>query len=254
VQLVNGALLAELTRTSVVCDFRSRDIAAGGQGAPLVPAFHAAVFRHAARDRVIVNLGGIANLTYLPASGTIRGFDCGPANALLDEWSLAKRQRPYDAAGAWAASGRCLPTLLNALLGHPFFSRPPPKSTGRETFNLAWAAAHLHPGYADADVQATFAELSAHGIVDAITRWIGPVHEAYLCGGGARNTDLAGRIQRLLGGIPVATTATLGVGPEHVEALAFAWLARERIEGRPGNLPEATGATGLRSLGCVYRV
>jgi anhydro-N-acetylmuramic acid kinase len=252
VQAVNGALLAELSGICVVCDFRSRDLAAGGQGAPLVPAFHAAAFRHPRLDRVIVNLGGIANLTYLPASGSVLGFDCGPANALLDEWSMAKRGLAFDAGGAWSAAGHVLPELLTALLDHPFFARPPPKSTGRETFNLAWATPFLQPGYADEDVQATFAELTARDVAGAIARWPGHVDETYLCGGGARNADLAARISRLLGPVPVATTAVLGVDPSRVEALAFAWLARERIEERPGNLAEATGAAGPRSLGCVY--
>ena len=252
VQLVNGALLAELTRLSVVCDFRSRDLAAGGQGAPLAPAFHAAAFRHPRLDRVIVNLGGISNLTYLPASGRVLGFDCGPANALLDEWSMAKRNVAFDAEGAWGAKGNCLADVLKGLLGHSFFAQCPPKSTGRETFNLAWASAFLQPGYADEDVQATFAELSARGVADAIAQWLGHVDEVYLCGGGACNTDLAARIQRLLGAIPVGTTAALGVDPNRVEALAFAWLARERVGERPGNLADATGAAGPRSLGCIY--
>ena len=252
VQLVNGALLAELTGFAVVCDFRSRDLAARGQGAPLAPAFHAAAFRHAALDRVIINLGGIANLTYLPVSGGVLGLDCGPANALLDEWSMAQRNLAYDAGGDWGAKGKCLPGLLDTLLDHPFFALPPPKSTGRETFNLAWASAFLEARYAAEDVQATFAELTARAIADAITRWFGHVDEAYLCGGGACNADVAKRIGRLLPGMPVATTAALGVDPSLVEALAFAWLARERIEGRPGNLAAATGAAGPRSLGCVY--
>ena len=252
IQLVNGALLAELTGISVVCDFRSRDVAAGGHGAPLAPAFHAAVFRHAELDRLVVNLGGIANLTYLPASGIVTGFDCGPANALLDEWSMDRRGIPFDADGAWSAQGKCIPALLEALLAHPFFGLDPPKSTGRETFNLAWASAFLSERYAAVDVQATFAELTARGIAGA-ARWIGRTDEVYLCGGGARNVDLRERIGRLLGHVPVATTAALGVDPNLVEALAFAWLARERIEGRPGNLAAVTGAAGPRSLGCVYR-
>jgi anhydro-N-acetylmuramic acid kinase len=252
VQLVNGALLAELSGISVVCDFRSRDLAAGGQGAPLVPAFHAAAFRDQRLDRVIVNLGGIANLTYLPASGVIRGFDCGPANALLDEWSLQRRNLAFDAEGAWAAGGKCLPALLGTLLGHPFFELTPPKSTGRETFNLAWASAHLQPRDADEDIQATFAELTARCVVDALTRWCGHVDEVFLCGGGAYNKDLVQRIQRLLGKTRVGTTDALGVEPSSVEALAFAWLARETLSGRPGNLVAVTGAAGPRCLGCVY--
>ena len=253
IQLVNGALLAELTESTVVCDFRSRDIAAGGQGAPLVPAFHAAVFRHATIDRAVVNLGGIANITYLPGSGTVRGFDCGPGNALLDEWIMARRNLAFDDDGRWAAQGKVLPDLRDALLAHPFLSAPPPKSTGRETFNLAWASTFIDQPRADQDVQATFAELTARSIADAIPRWLGPVGEVYLCGGGARNSDLVRRIQRQLGAVPVATTAALGIDPNQVEALAFAWLTRERIEGRTGNLPEATGAAGPRRLGCVYR-
>jgi anhydro-N-acetylmuramic acid kinase len=180
------------------------------------------------------------------------GFDCGPANALLDEWSMARRNLHFDADGAWGAKGKCLPDLLDALLAHPFFTQRPPKSTGRETFNLAWAAPFLKPGYADEDVQATLAELTARSIADAIARWISHVDEVYLCGGGAHNTDVAARLQRALGKVPTATTAALGIDPDHVEALAFAWLARERIEARPGNLAEATGAAGPRSLGCVY--
>lgn len=252
VQLVNGALLAELTGLNVVCDFRSRDIAAGGQGAPLVPAFHAAAFRDATQNRAVVNLGGIANVTVLPAHGPVRGFDCGPGNALLDEWSLARRSVPFDANGAWAAAGKCLPELLDALLRHPFLAQPPPKSTGRETFNLEWARQHLRTQYADQDVQATFAELTARCIADAIGRWVGRIDAAYLCGGGARNTDLSNRIRDRLGGTPVVTTDALGVAPEHVEALAFAWLARERMERRPVDLTATTGAAAPRILGSVY--
>ena len=252
VQLVNGALLAELTGVRVVCDFRSRDIAAGGHGAPLVPAFHAATFSDPGLSRVIVNLGGIANITYLPATGTITGFDCGPANALLDEWIAARRGLPLDAGGVWAASGKVLPELLTALLSHPFFCQPPPKSTGRDVFSLNWVRAHIADSYADQDIQATLAELSARGVADAITRWCKHVDQVFLCGGGAHNTDLVQRLRSLLPTQKVAPTSVLGVDPDWVEALAFAWLARETIEGRPGNLAAVTGATGPRCLGCVY--
>jgi len=252
VQLVNGALLAELTGISVVCDFRSRDIAAAGQGAPLVPAFHAATFRDASLSRVIVNLGGIANITYLPTTGTITGFDCGPANVLLDEWIEATRGLPLDAEGDWAAGGKVIPDLLRVLLRHPFFRQAPPKSTGRDVFSLDWVRSHLTDSYADQDIQATLAELSAHAVADAITRWCEHVDEVFLCGGGAHNIDMAQRLQALLRTPKVASTAVLGVDPDWVEALAFAWLARETIEGRPGNLVAVTGASGPRCLGCVY--
>jgi len=252
VQLVNGARLAELTGISVVCDFRSRDIAAGGQGAPLVPAFHAAVFRDNERHRAIVNLGGIANITDLPSQGIVRGFDCGPGNALLDEWIAACLDRPYDNDGDWAAGGTVLDDLRDRLLADPYFALAPPKSTGRELFNLAWLKAQL-PDHADPqNVQATLAEVSARGVADALQRYCVPVTEIYVCGGGASNRDLMRRLTRLLAGRSVATTAALDIAPDWVEALAFAWLARETLAGRPGNLPTVTGATGPRVLGCVY--
>jgi anhydro-N-acetylmuramic acid kinase len=250
-QLVNGALLAESTGIGVVCDFRSRDIAAGGQGAPLVPAYHQAMFSAPGRDRVVVNLGGIANLTWLPRSGEALGFDCGPGNALLDEWIALRRGLAFDDDGAWAATGNVIPALLQTLLAHPFFAATPPKSTGRETFNLAWAQGHLQDDYAAADVQATLAELTASSVAGAIT-WCGRADEVFVCGGGAHNRDLLLRLGRLLPAIPVASTAALGADPDWVEALAFAWLARELIEGRCGNLPSVTGAKGPRPLGCIY--
>jgi len=252
VQLVNAAILAELTGISVVCDFRSRDIAAGGQGAPLVPAFHAAVFRDSDRHRAIVNLGGIANITDLPAQGIVRGFDCGPGNALLDEWIAACLGRPYDADGAWAAAGTVLDDLRDRLLSDPYFALTPPKSTGRELFNLAWLKPQI-PDRADPqNVQATLAEVSARGVADALQRYCPPVTEIYVCGGGASNRDLMRRLAQLLAGRNVATTEALGIAPDWVEALAFAWLARETLAGRPGNLPTVTGATGPRVLGCIY--
>jgi anhydro-N-acetylmuramic acid kinase len=251
-QLVNAALLAELTHMAVACDFRSRDVAAGGQGAPLVPAFHAAFFRHPARDRVIVNLGGIANLTWLPAAGPLAGFDCGPANALLDDWAGLHLGTRHDADGRWAAGGRVLDDLLRRLAGDPYFTQAPPKSTGRHYFNLQWVHAHVGPGQASRDVQATLAELTALTLARAIERECAQAQEVYLCGGGVANADLVARIGRALGGRAVGTTGQLGVDPDFVEALAFAWLARETLAGRPGNLPEVTGARGLRVLGCIY--
>jgi anhydro-N-acetylmuramic acid kinase len=252
VQLVNGARLAELTGISVVCDFRSRDVAAGGQGAPLVPAFHASVFRDPVRNRAIVNLGGIANITALPAAGEVTGFDCGPGNGLLDEWIQHKQGLPFDSNGTWASSGNVLAELLDVLLGEPFFTEPPPKSTGRETFNLSWLRLHLRDIYRPQDVQATLTEFTARGVAQALEHFCQGVDEIYLCGGGASNTYLCERIRSLLPGRDVASTAALGLDPDWVEALAFAWLARETRAGRPGNLPAVTGARGPRVLGCIF--
>jgi anhydro-N-acetylmuramic acid kinase len=253
VQLNNPALLAEITGIPVVADFRSRDIAAGGQGAPLVPAYHAAMFRHPSIHRAIVNIGGIANVTDLPARGGAKGFDCGPGNMLLDAWCAKYLGTPYDAAGAWAASGRLLPGLLDALLGDPWFALPPPKSTGRELFNLDWLGRHLAGDEGTADVQATLLALSSLTIAEAVREHCGKAVEVYLCGGGARNRELAESIIGALPGKLVATTDILGVAAEWVEAFAFAWLARQTLQGKPGNLPEVTGARGPRILGAVYQ-
>ncbi len=252
VQLCNGALLAELTGIQVVCDFRSRDVAAAGQGAPLVPAFHARFFAHPARSRVIVNIGGVANLTFLPKDAGVIGFDCGPGNALLDEWVGQSLGLGYDADGAWAAQGHVIPALLAALASNSFFVEPPPKSTGRELFNLDWVRPHLAPDYAAADVQTTLSELTALSIADAIHAFCPGIEEVYLCGGGASNRDLVRRLASRLGPLAVETTAALGLDPDWVEAGAFAWLARETLAGRPGNLPAVTGAKGSRVLGCIY--
>jgi anhydro-N-acetylmuramic acid kinase len=252
VQLVNGARLAELTRITVVCDFRGRDIAAGGEGAPLVPAFHDALFHSARRSRAVVNVGGIANLTHLPSRGTIIGFDCGPGNCLLDAWIRHKRRRPYDAGGAWAASGRVIPRLLKHLLAHPFIRRRPPKSTGRDEFDLRWVKRFLSGREPAADVQATLLEFTATTIAGAVRAYGRGAREVLVCGGGARNRALLARLAALLPGKLIATTAALGVDPGHVEALAFAWLARQAVKRRPGNLPAVTGARGARVLGAIY--
>jgi anhydro-N-acetylmuramic acid kinase len=251
-QLVNGARLAERSGITVVCDFRSRDVAAGGEGAPLVPAFHDAMFRHAKRHRAIVNVGGIANVTCLPARGKVTGFDCGPGNCLLDAWIREKRRKRYDARGAWAASGRVIPPLLAKLLAHPFFRRRPPKSTGREEFNPRWVRRLLSGHERAADVQATLTELTVVTIARAVRRYCAGAREVFVCGGGSRNRTLLARLAALLPGQRVATTAVLGIEPEHVEALAFAWLARQALKGRPGNLPAVTGARGPRVLGAIY--
>jgi len=251
-QVVNGALLAERTGICTVCDFRSRDIAAGGQGAPLVPAFHAARFRSRDSHRVVVNLGGIANLTDLPSQGAVSGFDTGPGNILLDAWIDLQRGEPYDRAGAWAASGKVIAPLLAAFLADPYFANRPPKSTGRETFNRDWLA-RFDPGrHSPADVQATLAELTAASIADAIAQHCGSATEILACGGGTQNADLMRRLAARLPGRALADTGMLGVPPKLVEAFAFAWLAREALAGRPGNIPSVTGASGPRVLGAIY--
>ena len=253
VQLLNGARLAELSGIRTICDFRSRDVAAGGEGAPLVPAFHAAVFAHPLRSRAVLNLGGIANVTALPAGGNdVAGFDCGPANVLLDFWCERHTGARLDADGAWARSGAVVPALLEAMLAEPFFAVPPPKSTGRDLFSGDWLA-QFHPeAHAPADVQATLLALSATTIADGIARHIGLPDDVLVCGGGALNGALMQALAEKLAPAQIASTAVLGVDPMSVEALAFAMLAWRCLEGRPGNLPSATGATGMRVLGAIY--
>ncbi len=275
-QINNPSLLAEMTHIDVVADFRSRDVAAGGQGAPLVPAFHAQVFGAQDETRVVCNLGGISNITVLPparlrathrddregrATGgeAIRGFDCGPANVLLDEWAQRHLGTPYDEGGRFAASGTVNQSLLNALLDEPFFEQAPPKSTGRDLFNGKWLDAKL-AGFetlAPADVQATLAALTAVSVAREIERHAPGCRAVLVCGGGARNPELLKALERALdrtgvSGVPVMTTEALGVPPHHVEALAFAWLAMRCIERAAGNLPTVTGAAGERVLGAVY--
>ncbi len=252
IQLVNGALLAELTGIDVVCDFRARDICAGGEGAPLVPAFHHAMFHARTRDRAVVNIGGIANVTSLPGRGRVTGFDSGPGNCLLDAWISARRKVPLDRAGAWAARGRVLPALLDKLLADPYFRRRPPKSTGRETFNLDWLRRRLARNQRAIDVQATLLELTAHTIARALRTHCHGASEVLVCGGGARNRALLSRLAALLPRRRIVTTDALGIAPEHVEALAFAWLARQTLRRKPGNLPTVTGARGPRVLGAIY--
>lgn len=252
IQLGNGALLAELSGIAVVCDFRARDIAAGGEGAPLVPAFHAAVFSNASVHRVVVNIGGIANLSDLPLSADVRGFDTGPGNALMDAWIQRHLGRPFDKDGAWAQSGRPDDKLLDVLLRHEFFSRKPPKSTGRETFDLPWVEQHLTGREKLEDVQATLLALTATSIARSVLSYCSGTREVYLCGGGARNSALIAVLKAMLPGVHIALTDKLGVGADWVEACAFAWLAHQALQRRPGNLPAVTGARGLRILGAIY--
>lgn len=260
VQLVNPALLAERANITVVVDFRSRDIAAGGQGAPLVPAFHAACFRSAGRHRAIVNIGGIANLTDLPdrVHEAVRGFDCGPGNMLLDLWAAAHLGTNCDHDGKFASTGKVIPELLERMLADEYFGRQPPKSTGRERFNASWLDAKGadtwagRSGYTAADVQSTLAELTARTIAASVGQHCSGAEEVYACGGGVHNADLMRRLRTALGKLPLATTDVLGIPADWVEAMAFAWLARQALLQKPGNMPEVTGAAGPRVLGAIY--
>jgi len=256
-QTNNPALLAELCGIDVIADFRSRDVAAGGQGAPLVPAFHDARFGKRGQTRVVVNIGGIGNISVLHGDGRVSGYDTGPGNVLMDLWIARHRGESYDADGAWAAGGTPDARLLAQLLDEPYFRLPPPKSTGRDLFHAEWLDARLaaFPGLAPADVQATLLQLTAVSIARAIRAETAahPVQAVYVCGGGAYNGALLRAIaQALGGGIPVASTDSLGVAPNRVEALAFAWLGYRFLRRQPGNLPAVTGAAGLRVLGALY--
>jgi anhydro-N-acetylmuramic acid kinase len=253
IQLNAPALLAELTGIDVIADFRSRDIAAGGQGAPLVPAFHHALF-HCDHPRAVLNLGGIANITVIAPNAPVRGFDTGPANVLLDLWCQDKTGAPYDAQGQWAATGRvCEPLLAGMIASEPWFDLPPPKSTGRDLFNAEWLQQRL-AGYSrldEADVQATLQALTAQTVADAIGRHAPQTRDVLVCGGGALNDglvrDLTARLER-----PVRHTSELGVPEQMVEALAFAWLAWAHDHGRPAGLPSVTGARHGTILGARY--
>ncbi len=253
-QLMNGALLAELCDIDVVCDLRSRDVAAGGQGAPLVPALHAALFAEHGKDIAVLNLGGIANLTCLAADGAVRGFDCGPGNVLLDMWCQRHQHKPFDAGGRWAAGGTVDEPLLQHLLSEPFVQRPPPKSTGRDLFNPAWLERALRYGAALAavDVQATLVEFSARCATDALKSLAPHTAKLLVCGGGAFNAELMRRLAAHLLAASVHSTEAAGIPPLQVEALAFAWLAQAFVARLPGNLPAVTGARGPRVLGALY--
>jgi len=255
-QLGDGHVIAERTGITTVADFRRRDLAAGGHGAPLLPALHAALLADPAEDRAVLNLGGIANLTLLPAaaqagSAQVRGFDTGPANALLDAWCERHTGRPFDEGGRFAATGTVDPALLSRLLAEPWFAQPPPKSSGREQFHLQWLAPHLR-GEAPADVQATLLELTAATVARALLATQPGTARLLACGGGVHNPVLMQRLAARLPGVALASTAGHGLDPDHVEAMGFAWLARQTLAGLPGNLPSVTGARGPRILGCVH--
>lgn len=252
VQLGNPALLAELSNIRVVADFRSRDVAAGGQGAPLVPAFHEAAFRLPEVHRIILNVGGIANVTNLKPGTLTEGFDTGPGNMLLDAWIQKQTGKAFDEGGNWASSGNFIPDLLEALSSHPFFSLMPPKSCGREQFNIDWLEGYLLGSELAQDIQATLLELSVRTIASAIESWCGNPDELVICGGGAHNTALLKRLSALLPQARVTKSDALGIRSDRVEALAFAWLARQTLLGLPGNVPRVTGAKGERILGAIY--
>ncbi|MDR6914055.1 anhydro-N-acetylmuramic acid kinase [Pseudomonas sp. 3296] len=254
VQIGNPALLTELTGITVVSDFRSRDVAAGGQGAPLVPAFHEALFDERAGHRAVLNVGGFSNLSLIEPGQPVAGFDCGPGNVLLDAWIHQQRGENFDRDGQWAASGNVEPDLLNQLLSDPFFVTKGPKSTGREVFNLPWLTQHLSklPTYAAEDVQATLLELTALTIVESLQHAQPNTQELLVCGGGAHNATLMERLAGLLPNTKVSSTATHGVDPDWVEAMAFAWLAHCCLEGIAANRPSVTGARGQRVLGAIY--
>ncbi|MEH6436331.1 anhydro-N-acetylmuramic acid kinase [Massilia sp. DD77] len=253
-QTNNPSLLAELTGIDVIADFRSRDIAAGGQGAPLVPAFHEAAFGKPGTPRVVVNIGGIGNISVLHGDGRVTGFDTGPGNVLIDLWIARHKGQPYDEDGAWGASGTVDATLLEILLDEPYFRQPAPKSTGRDLFHAQWLDARLAqcPGVAPADVQATLTRLTALTIARAIQGEGVKPDAVYVCGGGAYNATLLRDIGAALDGVKVESTAALGVAPNRVEALAFAWLGWRFATRQPGNLPAVTGARGPRILGALY--
>jgi anhydro-N-acetylmuramic acid kinase len=252
-QLNNPALLAELTGIDVVADFRSRDVAAGGQGAPLVPTFHHALFARSGKTVTVLNIGGISNLTVLQDDAVL-GFDCGPGNALMDAWCLQHTGQPFDAGGAWAASGHVHPPLLESLLQEAFFALPPPKSTGRDLFNRSWLS-HRLSGFAQLaleDVQATLTELTASACAADVQRHGSDSESLIVCGGGALNTLLMRRLQARLPSLRVVSSDTLGLPPLQVEAAAFAWLARKAILRQTASLKSITGAQGARVLGAIY--
>ena len=255
-QLNNPALLAELTGLDVVADFRSRDVAAGGQGAPLAPAFHQGVFGQPDATVCVLNLGGISNLSVLPAAGqgAVLGFDCGTGNALMDAWCQRHTGEAFDAGGAWAASGRLLPGLLASLLDDPYLALPPPKSTGRDLFSLAWLEGKLagFAGERPQDIQNTLAEFTVSPCVAAVNSYGKDSKRLVVCGGGAFNRHLMARLQAGLPQCRVESSELHGLPPLQVEAAAFAWLARQTLERLPGNLPSVTGAAGPRVLGAIY--
>ncbi len=251
-QIGDPHVIAKMTGITTVADFRRADIALGGQGAPLAPAFHAVALAAATEARAVVNIGGIANVTVLPAAGDVLGYDAGPGNALMDEWIADNLGEAFDRGGRWAASGQVDETLLERLLADAYFARPPPKSTGRELFNRRWLGERLpEPPPAAANVQATLCELTAAAVADSIGTFAPDTARVLVCGGGALNDSLMQRLAQRVH-VPVSSTGAYGVDPEWVEAVAFAWFARRTLENLPANLPSVTGASRPAVLGAVY--
>ncbi len=264
IQLGDANVIAEQTGITTIADFRSRDIAAGGQGAPLVPAFHKTMLSHPDKGRIILNIGGIANISVLSSTKTQKetfGFDTGPGNGLLDAWIAQHKGIHFDKNGDWARSGSILPNVLEQLLQDNYFSLPYPKSTGKEAFNLIWLKEQLGDtikSYKPEDIQATLLELTATSISNHINQYnhqygLTNGNEVYVCGGGIHNTYLMERLAHHLPASSISSTKKLGIDPDWMEAIAFSWLAKQTLEGKPGNLPEATGATGSRILGAIYQ-
>jgi anhydro-N-acetylmuramic acid kinase len=256
-QTLNAALLAEKTGIDVIADFRSRDVAAGGHGAPLVPAFHAQQFS-STENLAILNIGGIANLTILPKNGEVSGFDCGPGNMLMDAWIFDQQGNLFDKSGAWAAQGKSNEALLQRMLADPFFAKAPPKSTGRDDFHLGWLEEKLgNENFLTEDVQATLLHLTVHTILESLAANAPQTQNLIVCGGGAKNTALMNLLKTkasdfFKSALEVTTSDTAGIDPQLVEGLAFAWLAWAHKEKRPANLPAVTGAKGPRILGAYY--
>lgn len=251
-QVGDPTVIAELTRIVTVADFRRADVAAGGQGAPLLPAFHAAALEHTSTTRVVLNLGGIANLTILRPGAVVTGFDSGPANCLLDAWAQRHLGRSRDDDGVWAATGQVDEQLLARWLDDPYFRASPPKSTGREYFNLDWAALHVATAQGAANAQASLLALTVRTVSDALRCHASDAAELLVCGGGVHNKALMAALRKAVAPLPLYSTAHFGLDPDHVEAAGFAWLARQRLMGKPGNLPSVTGAQGPRQLGAIY--
>ena len=251
IQLGNANLLAELTNITVVSDFRNRDIVAGGQGAPLVPAFHNEFFFKKNKNRIIINIGGISNITCLPANKKIIGFDCGPGNILLDIWVKIQRNKNFDNQGRWAKSGKLIEDLLLNFQKDPFFKKRPPKSTGRELFNIDWLNKFDIKNYPPEDIQRTLLELTAVTINVSIKKFCSSTNEIYICGGGSKNKFLIERLEAVTG-VNIDTTDKLNIPSQQVEAIAFAWLAKKCIQKQSNNSPTITGSSGSKILGAIH--